>query len=119
MINRTKVMVVDGLTETEEVLKAVLEPRGMQVTRVRSDDRHESFHSSERPTVVVLHESDRSVSENTNITSRSLTWGEVPCVVIGRTPPPLHASNWARRYLPQPFQYAELVTAIESLAHPD
>ena len=112
-------MVVDGLTETEEVLKAVLEPRGMQVTRVSSDDRHERFHSTEEPTVVVLHESDRSVSQDTRVASRSLTWGEIPCVVIGRTHPPLHASHRARRYLPQPFQYAELVTAIESLAQPD
>ena len=37
MTAKQRVLVVDGLSETEEVLRAVLEPRGLMVDRIRSE----------------------------------------------------------------------------------
>ena len=115
VINRTRVMVVDGLTETEEVLRAVLEPRGMQVMRIRSGPNSERTQPADRPSVVVLHEPERSASERATLAGHTRDWGEVPCVVIGRAHHQVPPSNPMRRYLSQPFHYSELLTAIESL----
>ena len=116
------VLVVDGLSETEVVLKAVLEPRGLRVNRIR---RHaEDGLPTARPRfdvpqdatptrVVVIHANDadgeHSVGES---------WNRVPQVVIG---PAKLDSNCASdrpsgsHYLEKPFQYSELIQAIERL----
>ncbi len=115
MVNRTNVMLVDGLTETEEVLKAVLEPRGMLVTRVRSTHSTNPLVSHEAPSVVVLHESERLQGPSSQGLTSPAPWGNVPRVVIGHYHTHTSSTDRGCRYLSQPFQYAELVTAIESL----
>ena len=54
-----RVLVVDGLSETEAVLRAVLEPKGLEVDRIRGVDSgvfsRERLAAKERPSLVVLH----------------------------------------------------------------
>jgi hypothetical protein len=110
VVSRKRVLVVDGLVETEEVLRAVLEPRGLEVTRVnRLHGPHVS--GSARPSVLVIHEDERTAG------SRPVRdeWPPVPRVVIGRYRNARRRGDRDCRYLPQPFDYAELVGAIESL----
>lgn len=108
------VMVIDGLTETEEVLRAVFEPRGMNVTRV-STQSSQVPHSAKRPSVVVVHESDSADATHTASQPNATRWEEVPCVVIGHHHRPLPPASRLCRHLSQPFHYAELVMAIEAL----
>ena len=115
LVNQTSVMLVDGLTETEEVLKGVLEPRGTQVTRVRSTRSTFSTASQGVPSVVVVHESERSTGLTFRQRTVSAPWDDVPRVVIGQTHANSSSAKQGCRYLTQPFEYAELVTAIESL----
>lgn len=115
VVNRTNVMVVDGLAETEEVLKAVLEPRGMQVTRVRSTHPCNSSGPPETPSVLVLHESEWLQGSSSQRLRSPAPWNNVPRVVIGQHHTETFSTDQGCRYLSQPFQYAELVTAIESL----
>jgi len=103
------VLLVDGLSETEEVLKAVLEPRGLHVDHVSHPPCDGSGRSTSPPNVLVIHEDDSPRSR-----SHGNGWGQIPRVIIGsaKIAP---ASDDHRRYLREPFQYRELVLAIEQL----
>lgn len=107
MTNGQRVLLVDGLSETEEVLKAVFEPRGLQVRRVSSS---ESARDPHPPRLMVLHdETPESSPELEN-------WKSVPRVIIGSTGiMPQNSSPCERHFLKQPFQYRELIQAIEQL----
>ena len=105
-----RVLVVDGLSETEEVLRAVLEPRGLSVDRIRSAATDE-LAAKRRPSVMVLH-----VDEEPAPGTAPAAWQNVPRIVIGATKvadagPPACGEH----YLEQPFQYGELIRTIERL----
>lgn len=108
-----RVLVVDGLAETEQVLKAVLEPRGVQVNRIR---RHQAADSTDRdtddnPRLLVLHDDSPSVGD-----ASDTRWQQVPRVIIGSTTMPENdAASGGSHYLPHPFQYGELIQAIDRL----
>lgn len=113
MTNGQRVLVVDGLAETEEVLKAVLEPQGLEVNRIR---RHFSpgSQAAEPPHLVILHEerhAEASASEE--------SWADVPRVIIGSVSLPesrnSDSSGSRSEYLSQPFQYRDLIQAVEQL----
>lgn len=107
-----RVLVVDGLSETGEVLKAVLEPRGLVVDRVRG---HGGAVAAAAPQIVVLDHDDYAADE-----SHARRWADVPRVVIGSADMP---EDWQPRasgpagqhYLQKPFEYGALVAAIEDL----
>ena len=96
MVNERRVLVVDGLSETGEVLKAVLEPRGHRVNRIRQATT--SSDVMDEPNVVVLHDDNEE------------HWADVPRVVIGSARVPSRRNT---QYLQNPFEYAELVAAVE------
>lgn len=102
-----RVLVVDGLAETEEVLRAVLEPRGLEVRRVRADASSEAARQKP-PHLLVLHHVE---------TPPAPKWGDVPRVIIGRTARRRDRTKTpaAAHYLPHPFEYGDLIAAIERL----
>ena len=111
MVSGQRVLVVDGLLETEQVLRTVLEPRGLTVDRIRGDSTEPFPQDSPRPSVVVIHEDDaRARSNGSNV------WNEVPRVVIGSAEfSGSQTSTHDRHYLTKPFHYRELIQAIEQL----
>lgn len=118
------VLLVDGSTETEEVLKAVLEPRGLHVQRVRGDRHPPQSRDLDEPRVVVLHEENGHVQPRQESgASHSRSWDGVPRVIIGSTRDGSaqdsetfsEASPGDHHYLPFPFQYRDLVRAIDRL----
>jgi len=107
-----QVVVVDGVPETAQVLRAVLEPRGHRVERVRG---YEAGSAANRGAVLVLH--DDGASDK----ARRHKYGTVPRVIIGSL---LSADGETgvgteEQRLAQPFQYAELIRAVESLLATD
>jgi CheY-like chemotaxis protein len=105
-----RVLVVDGLSETEEVLRAVLEPRGLTVDRVRRAGTEE-LATKRRPSVVVLH-----VDQEPAQAAAPAGWQNVPRILIGATK--LNDACEApagEHYLEHPFQYGELIRTIEHL----
>ncbi|MGE3315853.1 MAG: hypothetical protein AB7O26_12135 [Planctomycetaceae bacterium] len=113
MVSGQRVVVVDGLAETEEVLKAVLEPRGLQVERIRAHAKLSSDRDSTAPNVLVLH-SDEAVQ------TKRRSWDGIPCVVIGSADvPETNRLSGDLRYLQKPFCYRELIRAIEQLLAAD
>ncbi len=110
-----RVLVVDGLSETEEVLRAVLEPKGLEVDRVRGADTgvfsRGRLGAKKRPSLVVLH-----VEDGRALIPTSDGWQDVPRIVIGATkdgsPSRLAA---VEHHLEKPFQYGELIRTIERL----
>lgn len=102
-----QVLVVDGTSDTEAVLKAVLEPRGAQVERTRSANASQRVQSSSSAPKVVVIDLDDESAEKT-----ATCFPESHRVLIGSE----KASVTSRdRFLAKPFQYPELLQAIEDL----
>jgi DNA-binding NtrC family response regulator len=111
-----RVLVVDGLAETEQVLRAVLEPRGLAVDRVRrAQVRPDDLVRRCPPHVVVLHLDDAPAEGAGTASKSSDAWANVPRVLIGETEASPPARNAGEHFLEKPFQYGELIQAIERL----
>lgn len=117
MSDGRRVLVVDGLAETEQVLKAVLEPRGLHIERVRQNANLPETLAQRRPHLIVLHAGDGSLPPD-----RDGQWSAVPHIVIGSMqcdPHPADSESGEdagdRRYFCKPFQYGELIGAIEQM----
>lgn len=119
MLNGQRVLVVDDVSDTEEVLRAVLEPRGLRVDRIRGESPAGSLEKSVPPSVVVIDEELTPVR-----LKHSQAWPAVPQVIIGSAifddaettdGDPQAPENAERQYLRKPFQYAELIQAIEGM----
>lgn len=119
MLNGQRVLVVDDVSDTEEVLRAVLEPRGLQVDRIRGESPAGSLEKNVPPAVVVIDEDLTPVRRK-----HSQAWPAVPQVIIGsaffedsksKDDGQPAADNAERHYLRKPFQYAELIQAIECM----
>jgi hypothetical protein len=90
-----------GLPETADVLKAVLEPRGWEVARLRGERP-----ATGPPRLVVLHRDDEPRNP----------WADVPTVVIGTADVPDDAASPDDRpFLAHPFHYAELIQVVDRL----
>ena len=132
MSNRERVLVVDEISDTAEVLQAVLEPRGVTVNRICRWGQTESPTVENRPAVVVYDA--ESLADGELPTSGN--WPGVPQIIIGTIRPikfdtgkfdtgkfetgksdikEPDSPDVERRYLQKPFQFAELVQAIEAL----
>jgi CheY-like chemotaxis protein len=111
-----RVLVVDGVADTAEVLQAVLEPRGLIVNRVSRLDEREIASAADQTAVLVLDADFLHRAAAPDWIARQ----GIPQVIIGtwHAPAPTgedSGSEPRRRYLRKPFQFAELVRAIESL----
>ena len=103
--NSPSILVVDGLSETTAVLKAVFEPRGHAVNRVRQSQLPSNTLTP--PRVVVWHANE---SEAASLVGR---FQGIPRIFIGRADCP--ASEGETQRFSQPFEYCELLRTIESL----
>ena len=99
-----RILVVDGLAETTEVLKAVFEPLGHSVHRVRQAQL--AVTDSRRPNVVVWH-ADESADGGPRP-----RFVDVPQIVIGKAR--LNSAATGTPHFAQPFHYVELLQAIAS-----
>lgn len=105
MTSTPRVLVVDGLAETETVLRAVLEPQGARVERHRSSV---SMTNTLPPEVLVVDVDDQH-SAAFSVTA----WPNVPRVVLGSIPAGDDLGE--TRFLEKPFQYPELIRVVQSL----
>ncbi len=114
-----RLLVLDEHHETEEVLRAVLEPVGTSVTRVRSWRHLQNCEPGREGTVLVLHS-----NETLNAHPEAENFSQVPRVVIGRVE--TQASNQTSQrdssktpnqehQLDDLFEFKDLLCAIDSL----
>lgn len=109
---KPRVVVVDHSTETADVLQAVFAPRGVQVERRRVPTRRPGAPRDAE--VFVLDEDDLATSSGVSHPAPVLR----NRVVLGSPAAPPAAGPAAAdsaNYLPKPFQYAELIRAVETL----
>lgn len=107
MSHGQRVLVVDGVSEIRDVLEAVLAPRGLQVEWMRGSVQ--SHSTPDRPDIIVID------AEAVPVDTPRTTWEGVPQVIIGTRPRSAAAGDRCHQYLPKPFQYGELIEAIERL----
>ena len=100
------VLLIDDTSDTEAVLKAVLEPRGTQVERTRGQmvERRQNVASSPHVVVIDLDEVSAEASAARFGESHRILIGSVKTAVINND-----------RFLAKPFQYPELLQTIEDL----
>ena len=117
MTDRYKILVIDGLADTGKVLKAVLEPRGMLVEQVRSGDLKNRESSRQTPHIIVFHTDDASTIESFH------QWKNIPRIVIGpvaeekSNKTPNNKTTDRHYYLQKPFEFHDLLCAIEERLH--
>lgn len=119
MASGQRVLVVDESSDTAEVLKAVLEPRGMRVDRAFRAVSYGANLPSEPPSRLSLVVLDEESLASGVVDTQD--WGAVPRIIIGgiSIPSPQSPGNGApERHLQKPFHYAELLRAIDSLINP-
>jgi CheY-like chemotaxis protein len=109
---KPRVVVVDHSTETADVLQAVFAPRGVEVERRRIPARRRG--APQDAEVFVLDE--ECLAKPSSLPSP--TPERRNRVVLGS--PDSHSgqgtsSNDQANYIPKPFQYAELIQAVELL----
>ena len=102
-----RVLVIGGASDTETVLKAVLEPRGATVERSRSHRAVSRSVAGPSPEVVII---DLDAEHDSEVAT---CWQQANRVFIGSDSPSSIAS--ADRFLAKPFQFPELVKVIEDL----
>ena len=100
------VLVIDGTSDTEAVLKAVLEPRGTQVERTRGTIARRRTDEANVPHVVVIDLDEESADATASCFEESHR------ILIGSATTPVDDRD---RFLAKPFQYPELLRAIEDL----
>ena len=106
MNSAPRVLVIDGTSDTEAVLKAVLEPRGTQVERTRGSAVRLRSDETSSPHVVVIDLDEESADATAS------RYGESHRILIGSVKTPVDAGD---RFLAKPFQYPELLQTIEDL----
>ena len=97
MPSRSQVLVVDRQTDMRDVLRAVLEPRGVTVERVTPGEAaqlkavHSSPRAAERtsPPHLLVIDADATASAM----SAMQRWPQVPCIVVGRFEVPVRPNS--------------------------
>ncbi len=105
-----RLLVLDEHHETEEVLRAVLEPTGTSVTRVRSWQQLQNCEPDQAGTVLVLHS-----NETLDAHPEASSFSEVPRVIIGRTEIESSGTPAQEHQLEDMFEFKDLLRAIDSL----
>jgi len=106
-----RVLVIDESSDTETVLRAVLEPRGTAVERSR---RHTAATRSEVDSVfqdVIVIDLDADPQSLQSVSAQAGSHSRR--VVLGSQHPPRDVP--CDRFLSKPFQYPELIRVVEEL----
>ncbi|MES2791337.1 MAG: hypothetical protein V4719_17100 [Planctomycetota bacterium] len=112
MVNGQRVLVIDGMHEIQEVLHAVLAPRGMQVDWVRSHVQQHPGEAAGRPDILVIDASALPINKS----GKNREWRDVPQVILGADKAASSADEDTQHtYLNSPFQFPDLIRAIERL----
>lgn len=110
MVHGQRVLVVDGMHEIQEVLETVLAPRGLRVDWVRTHVQSIQGERADQPDILVIDaEASPLASAGAN-----RVWNNVPQVILGSDNANLKA-NARHAHLSKPFQFPELIRAIERL----
>jgi DNA-binding response OmpR family regulator len=97
--------------EIQEVLHAVLAPRGLRVDWVRSHAEQFAGESADCPDILVIDAEALPISSS----STGRNWEHVPQVILGDGDAEATAAVPGQTYLSKPFQFPELIQVIENL----
>ena len=112
MVTGRHLVLVDGIPETEQVVRAVFEPQGNRVTRMLPSEGVACDEPSSADAVdLVIIDQDGLPTQDA---APPDDWDDSYRVVIGSARYPVQDAD-GQQYLRKPFQYAELIGAIEKL----
>jgi DNA-binding response OmpR family regulator len=111
-----RVLVVDGCAESREVLRTLLERRGLIALEAIRPEQGLAMTQRERPDLIVLDaDSDQSSSgENFGDLCEAAGRNRTPIVILGT----LHEQRKglrAEQFVPKPYHYGALIRKIDDL----
>jgi CheY-like chemotaxis protein len=110
VVHGQRVLIVDGMHEIQQVLETVLAPRGLRVDWVRTHVQSIQGERADQPDILVIDaEASPLASAGAN-----RVWKNVPQVILGSDEENPKA-NARHAHLSKPFQFPELIRAIERL----
>ncbi|MBI3464458.1 MAG: response regulator [Planctomycetes bacterium] len=122
MIEGRTALIVDELSDTREVLRTVLESRGMRIVEAARKEQGLELAQRHQPDVVIWDlESGAGARPGDGQTPlEEREWTQVPTVFLGRAtisqkPPSRGAERKGCYYLPKPFHFVELIRTIETV----
>lgn len=101
-----RVLVVDQVSDTADVLRAVLEPQGVAVDA----HRRPGPRSETKPSVVVI-----DAEQHSPAALAAGSWADIPQIILGTLRIDDPSPDAGREILRKPFHFAELISAIERL----
>ncbi len=117
MIDGQHVLVVDGLTETQEVLQTVLAAQGLKVDRIGHAIPTAGETQDPLPDILVIDTDFLPIEAEA-----PARWQGIPRVIIGAaqiTPTPENPEDGQQRRLSKPFLFPDLIQAVEQLLNPE
>lgn len=107
------VLIVDGPQEIQEVLEAILAPKGLRVNWLPSHVQRVRGETPDAPDLVVID----AAAVPLHRTVQRRDWTGVPQVILSDHDEPVgHETQTERRaVLNKPFHFPELIRAIEQL----
>ena len=116
MPSAQSVLIVDRLGETREVLRTVLERRGLRVYEAAEQTEGWKLAREHHPDLIVIDVEDAGQSRDGEPASpeSDASMQEVPLVLLGsaRRREPTESGNV---YVSKPFQYVDLIRSIETI----
>ncbi len=122
---KRSVLIVDQFDETREVLRTVLQRRGIEILEARRADRGLQLAKAHRPDVIVLDlETESAVTGSADVSGefdRQARLSETSMVLLGSLsrddcePDGSRQGNRLGEYISKPYQYGPLVRRIEQL----
>jgi len=116
MPSAQSVLIVDRLSETREVLRTVLERRGLRVYEAAEQTEGWKLARQHHPDLIVIdvEEAGQSPDGEPTAPESDAAMQEVPLVLLGsaRRREPTESGNV---YVSKPFQYVDLIRSIETI----
>lgn len=116
MPSAQSVLIVDRLSETREVLRTVLERRGLRIYEAAGQTEGWKLARKHHPDLIVMDVEDGSPGDGVADVPPEAenNFAAVPIVLLGSARRPKKAGS-DQVYVSKPFQYVDLIRQIEGI----
>jgi CheY-like chemotaxis protein len=108
------VLIVDRLSETREVLRTVLERRGLRIFEAAEQEEGWKIAREHHPDLIVMDVEEYGSPRDAAAPETNVPAGRVPLVLLGSARK-RETDGSGKVYVSKPFQYVDLIRRIEAM----
>lgn len=108
------VLIVDRLSETREVLRTVLERRGLRIFEAAEQEEGWKIAREHHPDLIVMDVEEYGSPRDAAAPETNPPAGRVPLVLLGSARK-RETDGSGKVYVSKPFQYVDLIRRIEAM----